>query len=623
MPEYLAPGVFVEEVSFRAKSIEGVATSTTGIAGRTRFGPVRYDGGPLETEPRLTTSFIEFERTYGSVDRLDGDDEGGTPYVAQAARAFFLNGGQRLYVSRVFAPIAGEIRPATPAGAPPDPGPGIATALVGGSGGSPVVARWNARWPGRMGAAIVEVRPMRSRNVALAATDPAAPPRVNGARDGALVEVLPAGTSVLPTAPLSSPTLRIVRVDLNGAQTFVGAAPGHDDQVFLVDLEVTVRVGPGRTDLTGGLGVDPGHRRYIGSVLGLQDPQDEDTAVWINPAVPLDPISLAIGLTGTATPAVGRFALTGGNDGRAPSPDQLRGDDTNPDDSSRKATGISALSDIDDIAIVMMPDAATLDTEDERKLATDYLIAHASRPGAYRIAIADPPRSSSLNQVREFRGQFDSHYAALYYPWVQTLDPTQTPEQGTAPSKILLPPSGFVAGIYARSDISRGVHKAPANEVVQGLTRFEANINTPRQQVLNPEGINALRFFPGRGSRVWGARTMSSDPEWKYVNVRRFFLFLEHSLDLASQWAVFEPNGDLLWAKVARAIAEFLDGQWREGALLGTTPAQAYFVRCDRTTMTQNDLDNGRLICLVGVAPVRPAEFVIFRIGQWTADARS
>jgi phage tail sheath protein FI len=167
------------------------------------------------------------------------------------------------------------------------------------------------------------------------------------------------------------------------------------------------------------------------------------------------------------------------------------------------------------------------------------------------------------------------------------------------------------------------VFKAPANEVVQGLTRFEANINTARNDVLNPEGINALRFFPGRGNRVWGARTMSSDPEWMYVNVRRLFNFLEHSIDRAMQYAVFEPNNERLWAGIRQSVEDFLYVQWLTGALLGSKPEEAFFVRCDRTTMTQNDLDNGRLVCLIGVAPTKPAEFVIFRIGQFTADARA
>jgi phage tail sheath protein FI len=302
------------------------------------------------------------------------------------------------------------------------------------------------------------------------------------------------------------------------------------------------------------------------------------------------------------------------------SADDLLGSKADPDVVTLTATGLEALGEIDDIAIVAAPDAATLASDDEVILATDHLISHAEEM-RYRIAVVDGPPESSLNEIRAFRGRFDSKYAACYYPWIVPLDPTERAAQGAPPRKLVLPPSGFVTGIYARSDIQRGVHQAPANEVVNGLTQFEININKSRQDVLNPEGINALRFFEGRGNRVWGARTMSSDPEWKYVNVRRFFIFLEHSIDKATQWAVFEPNGERLWANIRRTVEDFLLVQWKNGALLGDKPEKAYFVRCDRTTMTQNDLDNGRLICLIGVAPVKPAEFVIFRIGQWTGDA--
>ena len=237
--------------------------------------------------------------------------------------------------------------------------------------------------------------------------------------------------------------------------------------------------------------------------------------------------------------------------------------------------------------------------------------------------MVDAKANSSISEIREFRGKFDSKYAALYHPWIEILDPLFPTLPGSPPRKLTLPPSGFVCGIYARNDIERGVHKAPANEVVRGLTKFEININKARQDVLNPEGVNCLRFFDGRGNRVWGARTMSSDPEWKYVNVRRLFIYVEHSIDKATQWAVFEPNNERLWTNIRSMVEDFLYVLWRDGALIGAKPEEAYFVRCDRTTMTQNDLDNGRLICLVGIAPSRPAEFVIFRVGQWTADSKS
>jgi phage tail sheath protein FI len=218
-----------------------------------------------------------------------------------------------------------------------------------------------------------------------------------------------------------------------------------------------------------------------------------------------------------------------------------------------------------------------------------------------------------ISDVRPMRGQIDSTYAAFYYPWVRILDPISNDE-------IFLPPSGFVCGIYARNDVNRAVYKAPANEVVNLATGFELLLNKAQQDILNPEGTNCFRFFEGRGYRLWGARTASSDPEWKYVNLRRYFIYLERSIDKGTQWAVFEPNGPLLWANVRRTISNFLLNEWQNNALLGDKPETSYFVRCDRTTMTQNDLDNGRLVCLIGVAALRPAEFVIFRIGQWTGD---
>ena len=212
--------------------------------------------------------------------------------------------------------------------------------------------------------------------------------------------------------------------------------------------------------------------------------------------------------------------------------------------------------------------------------------------------------------------QLDSTYAALYYPWVTVLDPVTRAE-------INLPPSGFVCGIYARNDITRAVYKAPANEVVNLAIGFEALLNKAQKDVLNPLGVNYFRPFEGRGFRLWDARTIASGPEWKYVNLRRYIAYLEHSIDKGTQWAVFEPNGDQLWANVRRTVSDFLLNEWQTGALLGDKPEKAYFVRCDRSTMTQDDLDNGRLVCLIGVAPLRPAEYVIFRIGQWTADSKS
>jgi phage tail sheath protein FI len=221
------------------------------------------------------------------------------------------------------------------------------------------------------------------------------------------------------------------------------------------------------------------------------------------------------------------------------------------------------------------------------------------------------------------RQQFDTKYAALYHPWLLIPDPypvTQGP-----PPDYPVPPSGHMVGIYARTDIDRGVHKAPANEVVRGVIGLQRVLNKEQHDILNPYpvNINVIRDFRpvNRGIRVYGGRCITSDSDWKYVNVRRLLIFIEASIDRGLQWVVFEPNAEPLWARVRRSISNFLTLVWRNGALEGTKVEEAYFVKCDRTTMTQTDIDQGRLICVVGVAPVKPAEFVIVRIGLWTAHA--
>ncbi len=631
MPEYLSPGVYVEEVSFRSKSIEGVPTSTTGMVGLAHFGPTYYESGPLAVEPRLVTSFTEFERIYGGLEPLQLTDERDREcYLAHAVRAFFANGGKRVYISRVFSRNA-------------DDDTGISTRSVAIPATAFTVA-WTARWPGAMGDVHVETIVRRSKNLLVdySIVYPATDPRnawgiqATRVRVGAVVEIIPNGVNPIPmgNAPLDIDRLAVVEIDLDGRQTFLrnGAqAPVNaGDIIALIELQVRVRVSPDRFDVYDELATDPRQKRYIGRILHFQDPEDENAVVYMQMEQAVDdalrapqsflPARLAVALQANPNPR-----LDGGNDGQLPpvegGRDSLEGAEADPDQVAVKATGIFALDEIDDIAIVAMPDAAAREDDGERFVATQRLIQHCEAM-RYRIAVLDGPRNASMTEIRRFRGQIDSKYAALYHPWIEILDPNERAAQGAPQRRILLPPSGFVAGIYARSDIERGVHKAPANEVVQGLTRFEININKGRQDVLNPEGINALRFFEGRGNRVWGARTISSDPEWKYVNVRRLFIYVEHSIDKGSQWAVFEPNGPRLWANIRRMVEDFLLVLWRDGALLGDKPEDAYFVRCDRTTMTQNDLDNGRMICLIGMAPVKPAEFVIFRVGQWTADSK-
>jgi hypothetical protein len=240
------------------------------------------------------------------------------------------------------------------------------------------------------------------------------------------------------------------------------------------------------------------------------------------------------------------------------------------------------------------------------------LIAHCERMGD-RVAILDAPPDMMPQEIKKWRmdtAGYDSSYAALYYPWIKVDDPILN-------RSVPVPPSGHMAGVWARNDNTRGVHKAPANEVVLGATDLVYNITKGEQDTLNPIGVNCIRAFPGRGVRVWGARTLSSNPSWRYLNVRRLFNFVEKSIELGTQWTVFEPNDPNLWARVRRDVTAFLRSVWREGALFGLSPSEAFYVKCDAELNPADVRDQGRLIIEIGMCPVKPAEFVIFRISQW------
>jgi phage tail sheath protein FI len=672
--EYLAPGVYVEETSFRAPSIEGVGTSTAAFVGPAATGPISPSPatGIDPMPPELITSFSDFAAVYGSYGDLSLGGKAVPNYLALSVKAFFDNGGSRLYVSRVFTPVT-----------KPDPNDatktivdrGFATNGTPGDGSVAIAARFpgsalNSTGTGpnspSVGVTLISAPTQSVANLPQGSVlyDPDARTYyTNGAGSG-FVQVADASKK-LDTAALPP-------------------------KLSLVTVSVSAPSASGNTSVYEGLGLDASHPQYLGTVLGANPPRHIDAlenqiafvigknlnaATLAAQLVPdgvgaavkgggvrtastqidlvasangaaaavgkahkigadgkvtdVDISSLKTGdqirvLAGESFPidavitsgaSTAQYALTGGSDGGEPA-------DADYD------TALEALDALEDIAIIAAPGSsafATVPPGSKSSTASQVintLIEHVERTRAYRVAILDTPANAIASDVRDVRSKIDSSYAALYTPWVVTSNPLSRP--GTAiPNEITIPPSGFIAGIYARNDVQHSVAKAPANEVVLGALRFERNINFAEQGSLNPLGINCLRFFPGRGYRVWGARTASSNSEIKYVNVRRYLVYLEHSIDNGTQWAVFENNGPLLWARVRESVEEFLHGELKAGNLLGTTDAEAYFVRCDRSTMTQNDLDNGRLICLVGVALLKPAEFVIFRIGQKTADARS
>jgi phage tail sheath protein FI len=723
MPEYLAPGVFVEETSFRSKSIEGVGTSVASIVGPTRTGPLRG-------VPEVVTSYGEFERIYGDADDLVLDDGAGNDltvpnYTAHAARAFFDNGGKQLFVARV---VRG-VNDANAVGAG-------TTADVAESDAAVTDVSFAARFPGAAGNLAIELFWQDSENLLtttnlsvaedgelfyleadnVAAAAKIVPGPANASfpldiravvrRNAGAYEVvgtallLQPGTQtvVVPGTPLSALTIaqlapadtRLVRVaarrpagsvladgtpavltlrqavDLSSHGFNLGALTGLSGYLDATGTTLTLPIAdnpglPGGADVDLPLAALANDLADVVSVvvrlfdLDVHKGDKDGEAIWnltrltaapgtarsLDAMLPADPakkadalaqpISCALDANATGADVMAALAslynptdlnppedslddprhiilLDGGDDGQVPNATDYAGEE----DETKGPTGFKALEAVEDISICMVPAAAAHAAT--HKAVVMEMQKHCRRM-RYRVGIVDSREGMSLGEVREFRNNFDDSRMALYYPWVVMADPTgQTLE-------IAVPPAGFIAGVYANTDVTRGVHKAPANEVVVGALRFNQDINKFQQELLNPNGINCLRSFPGRGHRVWGGRTLSSDPEWKYVNVRRYFNYLERSIEKSTQWAVFEPNGEALWANIRSAVEDFLFNEWTNGRLLGATPKAAYFVRCDRSTMTQNDIDNGRMVCVVGVAALKPAEFVIFRIGQKTADA--
>jgi phage tail sheath protein FI len=666
MAEYLSPGVYIEEVSYRStKAIAGVGTTTTGFIGPTRYGPV-------DLQLQLITSLDDYERTYGDGQLLQltplnsstGPLMSVPNFMWQAARAFFTQGGTQLYVSRVVSGLSNN---------PPQ----LASAPLGGSPtAGPVVS---ARYPGAFGNMQVQIIVRVGPNVLSFVKNPvtATPPLPPVAQVGSvevgdvvMIRAAAASTGSPPTSSAASFPAYLAGWDPvaknwvfePGASSPNSAIPlgsvtqamGLEIRVITLAVVVTTpnpnqppqtwsNLALDASHQTSGVydsfvavfGADPTNPTNPDPAYGMDLPifftQNGPTGKRLNGLGFLQALfasyqgtstlpDLLQDLTSTDAQRSIYLNLQGGTDGGQVEVLQYEGSG---DPSSTTKTGLVQFEDLEDISIVAAPGSTYLMEAEGAPTATyanslaimQELVAHCEQM-QYRIAVLDCGNGENLNQVTALRGQFDSSYAALYYPWVRILDPITS-------NPIYLPPSGFMCGIYANNDIRRGVFKAPANEVVALAQGFEVNINKAQQDLLNPLGINCLRFFEGRGYLVWGARTCSSDTDWIYVNIRRYFAYLERSIDLGTQWAAFEPNGQRLWAKVQASVTAFLTSEWQSGALAGSKPEQAFFVRCDQTTMSQQDLDLGRLICLVGVAALRPAEFVIFRIGQWTGDRTS
>jgi phage tail sheath protein FI len=518
MPNYLSPGVYVEEVEAGNRPIEGVGTAVAAFVGLAEKGPMH--------EPTLVSNWTQFAETFG--DFMPGT------YLAHAVYGYMQNGGSNCFVVRIGGSVDGNGSHPASIGTKPEgrPEPKVPPAPARGQlGGFTVTA---------IGAA-------RGKPVSVEAVDPKG-------------EDL--GDDVF--------TMNVL-VDGKIVETYenVSTKEGDANVATRVATSKHIRIEPAAADA-------PLVKVNRGAVE-LVAPEPEPAG---------------------------------------PPPSELGADDYVGDVAQR--TGFSGLETVDEVTIVAVPDLVAalehgaIDLETFKAVQLG-VISHCELMGD-RMAVLDPPPGLGPQQILNWRvneAGYDSKFATLYWPFVKVFDPAT----GT---NVHVPPSGHMAGVWARNDDSRGVHKAPANEVVRGAITLQTQITKAEHDLLNPVGINCIRSFPGRGVRVWGARTLSSDPAWRYLNVRRLFNYLEESILLGTQWVVFEPNDPQLWARIRRTISAFLVNEWRKGALFGVTPDEAYFVKCDAETNPAQGIDAGQVVCQVGIAPVKPAEFVIFQLSQFS-----
>ncbi|MET7357928.1 phage tail sheath subtilisin-like domain-containing protein [Streptomyces sp. NPDC005562] len=521
MPNYLSPGVYIEEVASGSRPIEGVGTSVAAFVGLAPRGPLN--------EPTLVTNWSQYVAAFGEF--TDGY------YLAHSVYGFFNNGGSAAYVVRVggtdgdepqqqAAPAQDRSPKELTAGAPAALGTFTVSAITSGSTDG--------------GALTVEVQ--------------------DGEGEGAADRfklIVKDGEKVVESFDVSAKKT---------ARNYVVTQVKQRSKTIVLE-EATA---------------------------SAQLAKPEAQTVSLAPPAPAAPAVPA------SNGAVSRVETA-----------QFIGD-------SADRTGFGGLEALDEVNMVAVPDLMGayqqgLIDEEQVKAVQLGLISHCELMGD-RMAIIDPPPALNARQVRQWRQElagYDSRYAALYYPWIKSFDPASG-------QSVVVPPSGHMAGVWARNDAERGVHKAPANEIVRGAVDLDLQITRGEQDLLNPVGVNCIRAFPGRGIRVWGARTMASDPAWRYLNVRRYFNYLEESILIGTQWVVFEPNDHALWARIRRNVSAFLVNEWRSGALFGQRPEDAFYVKCDDETNPPESVDLGRVVCEIGIAPVKPAEFVVFRLAQFS-----
>lgn len=628
MAEYLSPGVYVEEFDSGVKAMEGVGTSTAGFVGMAQKGPVK--GLPV-----LITSMADYQRRFGGYlsERLYGNKR----FLPYAVEQFFNNGGSACYVMRVcptkdkddtkVAKAAeGKLMAVNDSETEVNLTFLALTAASPGAWGNGIRARFTLLLKNR-----VKIE-SRSKDGVYSVKS------AEGYQAGDLVCIQYTGNKV------KKPFYSRVKETAEGSITLEWAdeedaaakqnehlhskAPEppeppetaetpetpepqkEESFLYLAEWNLTV-ADETASEQYEGLSFNPDRSNFVEQAVKksqLITAQADMEKLDKDSTQKLDKDSIQKMFGNSKEPAI-EGLFQGGSDGAInpdaePDAGMYIGEDGAPD----ARTGLTAFKTLSDVSIMAIPGITDPSVQ-------SALVSHCEEMKS-RFAVLDMPlEHREVSELQAFKESVDSSYAAMYHPWLQCYD-------ALANCKVFLPPSGAVAGIYARTDNSRGVHKAPANEIVRNCTGLSVNYNEAEQGKLNPKGINLIRSLPGQGIRVWGARTCSSDGNWKYVNVRRLFIFLEESIRANTNWAVFEPNDEMLWSRVEGTIRVFLTTQWRNGALSGATADEAFFINIGKSTMTEDDILNGRLICVIGVAPVRPAEFVIFRITQKMESAQ-
>jgi uncharacterized protein len=652
MPDYTlkAPGVYIEEIPATGP-IAGVGTSTAAF-----IGPFLY-GTP--NTPLLVTNWTQFKNAFGQYQSAQQQQlQGATIYTPYAVRGFFDNGGTTAYIVRVWAG-QGSAASADLS----DRGGGTGKALhvqaqiEGSDGNNFSIAVQNAQIANTIVQKATANASSASGNTITLQNPPDASlfkpfdyvTIVNSterAQIGRIVGnqliLLTNLTGTYPSTPGgAAPVVRIA--DLVAKQpsfrlqnatgiepgSVINLKQGNTTENHVVDSVVgsfvtlhdsltntfSMSTGTGATDVTVttfefslfvyrsgqptalesflNLSMDPRHSRYFGNAVN---------SAYVNVTLPGTPSTQTPPLNSPA--AVGPTPLTGGAD-----------DDPDAIGSVQYQAGIDALQTIKDVNLVCVPGVSD-------PTIVSAVVTHCEQMGD-RFAILDSAQGATLsepNNVNDQRTNATSTfgYAAIYYPWISVGNPVGS---GT----VLVPPSGHIAGIYARSDNNRGVHKAPANELINGALNLEVILNDADQGVLNAAGINVLRLFPGQPPAVWGARTTAPPDQtaWRYINVRRLFIFVEQSLLEGLRWAVFEPNDIGLWNKLERTITEFLTRVWGSGALFGNTASDAFYVKIDAELNPPSVQALGQIIIEIGIAPVRPAEFVIVRIAMWDGGSQA